>query len=181
MIASSSHSAYTRGTGTAVCASARMTRYSRSTARQQMAEGLASENIHICSGDELVGRIGLTARKPLDSDRATEPVDVISHPAFEPTEGQSMTLHKDCYRPARGGLLVADHHLAPHKPALLAADCTYGRRISRSSGRPGGWSPQDALFGRFLLSALRGCYTLSMPLSSPIFTPQAYPVPTIRR
>ncbi len=57
----------------------------RMGARQQMAEGLAPQNIRPGSGDQLVGGIGLAALEPLGSERATEPVDVIAQPAFEPT------------------------------------------------------------------------------------------------
>jgi len=36
--------------------------------------------------DRTQERFGLAALEPLGSDRAAEPVDVIPHPAFEPTE-----------------------------------------------------------------------------------------------
>ena len=116
MIASSSHNAYTRGTGTAVCARERITRYSAVdcvSAWQQMAKGLAPQNIRSGSGDELVSRVGLAALEPLGSERATEPGDAIAHPPFEPTEGQIIPLPADrC--PTSGKPPVADCHLMPH-------------------------------------------------------------------
>src|ERR1700730_16238448 len=126
MISSSSHSAYTRGTGTAVCASARITRYSRSTAwalgsRWPRAYAVA----HTPSiSDKLVSWVGLAALKSLGSERATEPADMIVHPAFEPTEGQIIPLPPDCC-PTRGNPPAADSHLVPHKPALPTVDCIW--------------------------------------------------------
>jgi hypothetical protein len=54
----------------------------------------------------------LAALEPLGSERAAEPVDVIAHPPFEPTEGQIIPLRADCC-PATGSALVSDGHLAP--------------------------------------------------------------------
>ena len=112
MIASSSHSAYTRGTGTAVCASAHDPVFpvDRVGARQQMAKGLAPQNISFASGDELVSRVGLAAFEPLGSERAAEPVDVIAHPPFEPTEWQIISFPTNCFR-TNGNPSVADSHL----------------------------------------------------------------------
>ena len=111
MIASSSHRAYTRGTGTAVFPIDGM------GAWQQMTEGLAPQNIRSGSGGEFVSRVGLAALEPLGSERAAEPVEVIAHPPFEPTEGQIIPLPTDrC--PTCGNPPVADSHLVPHKPAL---------------------------------------------------------------
>src|SRR5215831_9240765 len=125
MIASSSHSAYTCGTGTAVCASARMTRYSRSTAwalGSKFPSGLRRRTYVPLAAAELIGRIGLPALEPLRNDRATEPVDVIAHPTFEPTKRQSNRVPTDrC--PTRGTPPVADSHLAPHTPAIPTVDC----------------------------------------------------------
>jgi hypothetical protein len=57
------------------------------SAWQQIPEGLAPQNIRPGGGNELVGGIGLAALEPLGNERAAEPVDVIAHPAFEPTKG----------------------------------------------------------------------------------------------
>ena len=128
MIASSSHNAYTRGTGTAVCARERITRYSAVdcvSAWQQMAKGLAPQNISSGGGGELVSRVGLAALEPLGSKRAAEPVEVIAHPPFEPTEWQIIPFPTDCC-PTSGNPSVADSHLAPYKPALPTVDCIWG-------------------------------------------------------
>src|SRR5690348_18468751 len=84
---------------------------------QQMAKGLAPQNIRSASGDELVSRVGLAALEPLGSERATEPGDAITHPPFEPTEGQIIPFPTNCFR-TNGNPFVADSHLAPHKPVL---------------------------------------------------------------
>ena len=128
MIASSSHSAYTRGTGTrCMCQRAHDPVFpvDRVGAWQQMAKGLAPQNISSGSGDELVSRVGLAALEPLGSERAAEPVDVIAHPPFEPTEWQIIPLPASCFR-TNGNPSVADSHLAPHKPALPTVDCRWG-------------------------------------------------------
>jgi hypothetical protein len=90
-------------------------------ARQQMAKGLAPQNIRSGGGGEFVSRVGLAALEPLGRERATEPGDAIAHPPFEPTEGQIIR-----------GLLplsmnppVTDTHLVPHKPALPTVDCIW--------------------------------------------------------
>jgi hypothetical protein len=124
MIASSSHRAYTRGTGTAVSARERMTRYSRSTAwalGSRWPRGFAPQNVRSGSGGELVSRVGLAALEPLGSERAAEPVEVIAHPPFEPTEGQIIR----GLLPLSGNPPVADTHLVPHKPALPTVDCIW--------------------------------------------------------
>src|SRR5215831_20015182 len=84
----------------------------RMGAWQQIPERFAPQNIRSgCSG-ELIGGIGLPALEPFGNDRAAEPVDVIAHPAFEPTERQSNRVPPDrC--PAGGTPTVADSHLAP--------------------------------------------------------------------
>jgi hypothetical protein len=78
-----------------------------------MAKGLAPQNISSGSGGKFVSRVGLAALEPLGRERAAEPVDVIAHPPFEPTEGQIIPLPADrC--PTSGKPPVADCHLMPH-------------------------------------------------------------------
>ena len=89
---------------------------------KQMAQGLAPQNISSGSGDELVSRVGLAALEPLGSERTAEPVDVIAHPPFEPTEWQIISFPANCIRTS-GNPSVADSHLAPRKPALPTVDC----------------------------------------------------------
>jgi len=80
---------------------------------QQMTEGLAPQNICSGSGGEFVSRVGLAAFEPLGSERAAEPVDVIAHPPFEPTEWQIVPFPTDCC-PTSGKRPVPDCHLMPH-------------------------------------------------------------------
>ena len=91
---------------------------------QQMAKGLAPQNIRSGSGGEFVSWVGLAALEPLGSERAAEPVDAIAHPPFEPTEGQIIPLPADCC-PTSGNPPVADSHLVPHKPVLPTVDCIW--------------------------------------------------------
>src|SRR5260370_10546219 len=78
----------------------------RGGARQQMTKGLAPENINSGSGSELVSRVGLAALEPLGRERTAEPVDVIAHPPFEPTEWQIVPLPTNCC-PTSGNPSVA--------------------------------------------------------------------------
>jgi hypothetical protein len=89
-----------------------------------MAERLTAQNIDPGISDKLVGGIGLAALEPLGGERTTEPVDVIAHPAFDPTEREIVLLPPDCC-PAREYPPVANSHFVPHKQALPTAAC-YG-------------------------------------------------------
>src|SRR5215469_16735767 len=89
---------------------------------QQIPERFTPQNVRSTSRGELIGRIGLPALEPLRNERATEPVDVIAHPAFEPTKRQSNRVPTDrC--PTRGTPPVADSHLAttrrPYRPRIV--------------------------------------------------------------
>ena len=55
---------------------------------------------------------GLTALEPLGRERAAKPADAIAHPAFEPSQGESVAFSPDC-RSAAGRFFVADGHLEP--------------------------------------------------------------------
>src|SRR5215469_1313330 len=106
----------------------------RMGAWQQIPERFAPQNIRSASSGELIGRIGLPALEPLGDERAAEPVDVIAHPAFEPTKRQSNRVPTDrC--PTRGTPPVADSHLAPHTPAIPTVDVYRPGRASGSFDR----------------------------------------------
>ena len=85
--AGSSQSANTFGTGTSLAASARMIRYSRSTAcadGSSVPGGLPAQHVAPAAGGDEVGRVRLAAGELLDRDRTAERADAVAQEGSEP-------------------------------------------------------------------------------------------------